>query len=376
MSNLNVIPVNTHRERLSFIKMPWQIYQNEPHWVPPLIFDQMEFLDPKKGVFYEYGEVSLFLALRNGKAVGRISSHINPRYEEIYKSGKGFFGFFECEDNLETARALFNAAENNLRLKGNKLIEGPFSFSTYDEMGVLVDGFDSDPYVMNMHNPAYYQKLIEACGFEKSVDWYAFRGRRGKTDRNIDQRYYKVRERLLKNPSIKIRSLGKTRDMNKEADIVKGIFHKAWDQNWGHIALTDREWTRFKNGLIGMVIKPMTFIAEVDGKPAGFALSIYDANQAVKKMNGRLFPFGFLHLLQLNKTDRFRLILMGVLEEYRNLGLEIAMYLNIIDKGIKNGFSEVEMSNIVETNKRMMDSLNNLDIERYKTYRIFIKKIT
>ncbi len=241
MSDLQIVPVKSHNELLSFIKMPWGIYKNDPHWVPPLIFDQLEFLNPQKGVFFEYGNALLLMALRNGRAVGRISSHINKRHNELYNDKKGFFGFFECENNLETAHALFAKAEEFLKQNKINSIEGPFSFSTYDEMGILVNGFDSDPYIMNIHNPQYYQKLLEECGFMKSVDWYAFRGRKGITDKNIDPRYYKVRDRILKNPGIKIWSMEKSRDLNIEAAIVKKIFNEAWSRNWGHITLTDRE---------------------------------------------------------------------------------------------------------------------------------------
>jgi GNAT superfamily N-acetyltransferase len=375
MDSLVIKSASTKSGRLKFIKMPWPIYQNDPHWVPPLIFDQNHFLDPAKGEFFEFGEVELLLAYRGNKPVGRISAHINRRHEEMFHDKKGFFGFFECENNPETARALFESASGYLKKNGMKSMEGPFNFNIYDEMGLLVDGFDSDPYIMNTHNPAYYRGLFEKNGFIKSVDWYAFRARRGKTDANLDEKFYKIRDRTLKNSSVTIRQARGRKYINQEAEIVRSIFSKAWSKNWGHVDLTEREWLRIKSALSEMVIFPLTVIAEVNGSPVGFALSIYDANQALKKMNGRLLPFGFRHLLEIDKTDRFRLILMGVLEEYRGKGLEAAMYLSVIEEAVKRGFNECEMSNIVETNTPMISSLEHLDVERYKTYRIYIKDI-
>jgi hypothetical protein len=335
----------------------------------------MEFLDPEKGVFFEYGEARLFIAERNGKAVGRISAHINKRHEETYHDNKGFFGFFECEDNGETAKALFTEAEKYLKSMGKTSIEGPLSFSIYDEVGILVDGFDTDPYVLNVHNRDYYGKLIENNGFKKSVDWFAFRTRKGVTDKALDPRYFKIRDRVLKNPSVNIYSLeGKNIDV--QAEKLKSIFHSAWSSNWGHVNFTDHEFNRLKSALKMMYIDKLSFFAEYNGKPVGFALSIYDANEAVKKMNGRLFPFGIFHLMQLKKTRRFRLILLGVLEEYRHLGLEIAMNMNVIENGLKLGFTEAEESLIVETNERMLNTMEHLKADRYKTYRIYTKEIS
>ncbi len=374
MTNLKIKTVKTKADRLEFIKLAWNFYRNDPHWVPPLIFDQIKFIDPGKGVFFDYGEAMLFIAERDDKPVGRISAHINNRHEQTFHDNKGFFGFFECENSRETAKALFAEAEKFLKAKGKKSIEGPLSFSIYDEVGVLVDGFDTDPYVMNVHNPAYYGKLIENSGFKKSVDWFAFRTKKDETDRFLDPRYLKIRERVLKNPAINIYSM-KGRNIAEHAEKLKTIFHNAWNSNWGHVNFTDREFSRMTEAIKMMFIDRLTFFAEYKGKPVGVALSLYDANVAVKKMNGRLFPFGFIHLLRIKNTNRFRLLAMGVLEEYRHLGIEIAMIMNVIEKGIELGFVEAEESLIVETNEKMLDSMKHLKADSYKTYRIYTKDI-
>ncbi len=164
------------------------------------------------------------------------------------------------------------------------------------------------------------------------------------------------------------------KELDKDAEMVREIFNSAWSKNWGHLNLTDKEWLRLKEALVSLVIFDLTFIVEVKGKPAGFVLCVYDANPVIKEMNGRIFPFNFLKLLKIPKVNRFRLMLMGVLEEYRNMGLEILMYISVIEKA-KELFEEVEMSNIVETNLPMLQSLKHLAVEKYKTYRIYGKRI-
>ncbi len=374
MLPIEIRRVRTRADRAVFVKMAWRFYGKDSPWVPPLISDQMEFLDPAKGVFFGHGEAELFLAYRGEIPVGRISAHINRRHDDLYGRDKGFVGFFECDDDPEAAKALFTSAEAWLRGKGRKIAEGPMSFGVYDETGILVDGLDSPPYLLTGYNPPYYGALFEKCGWEKSVDWYGFRGRAGFTDAKLDPRYHRLTEKVLKREGIVIRSMDVKNNLEREAEIVRSIFSKAWDENWGHVPLSDLEFARLKESIVRMVVPELCLVAELGGKPIAFTLSAYDANIAVKKTNGRLFPFGFITLLTgIKKTDRFRLILMGVLDGYRKQGIEIAMYTRIIEQGIRMGFKETEMSMIVETNQRMLASIGHLPVEKYKTWRIYRK---
>jgi GNAT superfamily N-acetyltransferase len=308
--------------------------------------------------------------------VGRISAHINRRYDDLFGADKGFVGFFECENDVATSRALFNAAENWLRTRGKGSAEGPMSFGVYDEAGILIDGFDTPPYLLTVYNPSYYRGLFEACGWEKSVDWFAYRGRKGVTDENLDPRYARLSQRVMKRDGMKVRTMDIKGNLEREAEIVKGIFADAWNENWGHVPLSDKEFERFKESLAQIVIPELSLIVELDGKPVAFTLSAYDANQAVKRTNGRLFPFGFLVLLTgIKKTNRFRLILLGVREEFRSQGIEIALISRIIEDGIRLGFHEAEMSMVVENNDKMISSIDHLLAEKYKTWRIFRKDL-
>jgi len=376
MLPIEIRRVRTPRDRSVFVKMAWPIYRNDPHWVPPLIGDMTAFLDPDKGVFFEHGEAELFLAYRGDHPVGRITAHINRRHDQYFGAGKGFVGFFECENDREASTALFSAAGNWLREKGRTSAEGPMSFGVYDELGVLIQGFDTDPYVLTSHNPAYYRELFEEAGWEKSIDWYAFRGRTTTFQEKLDPRYFKLAQRVLRREGIHVRSIDVTHHLDREAGIVQDIFATALSRNWGHVPLSDKEFARLKEGVRQFVVEDLSFIVELDGKPIAFALSIYDANQAVKKVNGRLFPFGFITLLaSMKKTKRFRLILMGVLEEHRRQGLEVAMYAHVIEQGIRRGFEEAEMSMIVESNEPMINSIERMPVERYRTWRIYRKDL-
>ena len=374
-----MVPIEIHRvrtknDRTAFVKSAWRFYGDDPHWVPPLIGDQLSFIDPARGPFFAHGDAELFLAHRGETPVGRISAHVSKRYDEVFNDGKGFVGFFECENDAETAGALFDAAATWLRARGRKMMEGPMSFGVYDETGILIDGFDTDPYVLTSHNPPYYRELFEAQGWEKSIDWYAYRGRAEAFRRELDPRYFTLAQRVLKRDGLSVRPMDAAHHLEREAAIVKSIFDKAWSRNWGHVPLSDEEFGRLKEGVKHFVVPELSFVVEMEGSPVAFALSIYDANQAVKKVDGRLFPFGFLTLMTgMRKTRRFRLVLMGVLEEYRRQGIEVALYARVVQEGLRRGFEEVEMSMIVESNEAMIASAERLPVERYRTWRIYRK---
>ena len=374
MGSLEIKEVTGERGRLAFIKMPWQVYSDDPNWVPPVIADQKTFLNPRKGVFFEHGQARLFMATRDGQPVGRISAHINSLHDELWHDGKGFFGFFECEDNQQTADALFASAEEYLLKNGKTTCEGPLNFGIYDEVGVLIDAFDSPPYVLNVHNPPYYRTLIENAGYSKSIDWFAFRGKLRDYEK-VDQKMTRLKDRALSRAGLTVRSVN-MKSIKKEADIAKSIFDSAWDKNWGHVPVTETEWRRLVHEMVPVLVPELTLIAEKNGNPVGFTITAYDANVAVKMINGRLYPLGFIKLLRnLKKTKKIRLFLSGVLEQYRGRGVEIALFMTVAQKGYEMGFDEMEMSLIVEDNEPMINSLKYFPVKVEKTYRIFKKPL-
>jgi GNAT superfamily N-acetyltransferase len=376
MLPIEIRRVRTRRERKDFVTCTWRFNAGYPCWVPPLISDTLKFINPDRGVFFDHGEAELFMAYRGADPVGRISAHVNRLHDERHGPGTGFVGFFECEESSETAGSLFNAAGNWLRARGRRIAQGPLSFGIYDEVGVLVEGFDSPPFVLTPHNPPYYARLFEENGWRKSVDWYAFRGRNGVTDRDVDPRFGRFSERVLKRPGLTVRNLDPKVNLARDVKIVQSIFNTAWDANWGHVPITDREFDRLKEAVLRMLIPEISPLIEVDGKPAAFALALCDANVAVKRIGGRLFPFGWITLLStMRRTNRFRLVLMGVLEEFRGQGLEAALYHQVVREAIRLGYREIEMSQIVETNTAMLASLDHWPVERSKTWRIYEKDL-
>jgi hypothetical protein len=375
MSRLEIRPARSERERMRFIRFAWQVYAQDPCWVPPLTADLRQFINPKKGVFFQNGDAELLLAYRDGKPVGRLSVQVSRRHHAIYNDGKGFFGFFECMNDPEAAVALVRQAEAYLAQHGCTRIEGPYNFTIYDEIGVLVEGFDSMPYVMNVHNPPYYGELLEGVGLRKAVDWYAFRVKREAVESRWPERLARLSDHISSRKGVTIRPMDRAHFW-RDATIVKTIFNQAWSRNFGHVPMTDNEFKRVTSALKHLIIPELSFVAEINGQPVGFALSTYDANLVVREIDGRLFPFGFIKLLrQTKKVKRFRMMLMGVLERYRNRGYEVAFYVQTIRKGIEMGMVECEVSNIVETNEPMLKSLANLPTERHKVYRIYEKSL-
>ncbi|MCA9127464.1 MAG: hypothetical protein KDB22_10275 [Planctomycetales bacterium] len=373
MGPIKIRPVESARDRAAFMMMPWEIYGDCPNWVPPLLSDQKSILDPAVGPFYRNGEVKLWLAERNGRPVGRISSHLSARHDQLIGGSKGYFGFFECEDNQETARALFEAAETHLRSKARTEVEGPYNFTIYDEIGILVDGFDTPPAIMVRHNPAYYQRLIESLGYEKAVDWHAYRCEVSPTQ--LSERMGRIAMRIENRKEVNIREVN-LRAYDQDARTVKRLFDLAWRQNWGHIPLSDEEFWYGAKGLKMLIVPGLSYIVEVKGEPIGIAISVYDINPLIKRIDGRLLPFGFLRLmLGVKKMKRFRMLLMGVDPKHRGRGYEIAMYAKAIRKATSLSFDEAEMSLILENNEPMMHSIQQLSSQLAKRLRIYRKDL-
>lgn len=367
---LSIKPVETTRDLSRFIRLPWTIYQNDSLWVPPLIHDQKRFLSINKGPYFEHGKAQYWLAFKDNHPVGRIAAHISGQYEQYRDRETGFFGFFESINDQTVAQKLFEHAEQWLEKHGKSRILGPQSFGLYDIAGLLYDGFDTPPPILLAHNPPYYRDLLERCGFRKAIDWYAFLV--NKTVR-LDPRLWRVRDRILRRPNLSIIPLD-PKKIDQAAKDIKPIFANAWKENWGHVPFSEKEFAYMVHELSQVLVPELTYLAYLDGQCIGFSLSIKDVNPALQKANGRLFPVGILKiLLHLPKIKKLRTIAMGILKEHRHKGIDIAFYLNTIEKGINMGFTESDCSIIVETNHAMIQALRDLDAQCYKTFRFYEK---
>jgi hypothetical protein len=375
MSDATVVrPVNDNHDLKQFIMAPWtlKIYENDPAWVPPLIRDQKKAFHPKKGYFFEIGEAQFFLAYRSGKLAGRISAHRNRLYEEKYDTVTGFFGFFECVNDLSVAESLIDQAALWLKSRGKSKIQGPQSFSIYDQVGFEVFGEQIMPSVGLLHTASYYGNLVEKLGFAKRVDWHCFLVKKNAAY----EKYLRfIREKIMQTQDIQYKYLTK-RDIERRSEDIHTIFNLAWRQNWGHLDLTKRQIHMLIEELKLIAVPELSIFAEKDGKTVGFIISLPDINPGLRRLNGRLHPWKLPGpYKQLKTTKRLRTIIMGVLPEFRGLRIDDVFYLLTIENGLRLGYTESDCSLIVETNRLMINALKPLMAEKYKTFRIYERDI-
>jgi len=374
---IKVFPVSTRKELKQFIMLPFKLYKNDPHWVAPLISEQINFFNPQKNPYYEHSEVQLFLAENDGEIVGRISAHTNTQHNKFHNDKVGFFGFFESINNQAVANQLIDAAYAWNKEKGKDTLRGPMNFSTNDECGLLVDGFESSPFIMMTHNKPYYLELLTQAGFKKSMDLLAYLIPR----RPTPERLQKVVDKLQKRGRFTVRSLSKSKKgLRKDLEMVFPVYTKAWERNWGFVPMTTKEFFHLIDSMIDLVMPEFFYLAFVDEQPVGFYVALPDYNQVLKKMRGRLFPFGIFHFLfGRNKINAMRVITMGVIKEYQGRGIDTVFYtrnFQIANEHKKLDIKNAEMSWILETNTMMNRIAANLGGYVHKTYSILDKKIS
>ncbi len=369
-AKIEVRPVTDKKMMMDFIKLPWTagIYKADPAWVPPVIADMKEFFDPEKGYFFEYGQADFFIAYKNGAPAGRITAHTYSLYEDKYDRETGFFGFYECIDDLAVSRALFETARDNLRAKGKKRMVGPQSFTVYDSVGFDMFNNGRMPVIGMFHFAHWYEKHALAFGFEKEVDWFCFMV---KEDGLNWEPLFAMRDEMMRQSEIQFVT-AKKRDIPRRAEDVKRIFNAAWEGNEGHIPLTDRQFEKMFSELQMVIIPELAIFAEHEGKTVGFIFSVPDANPGITALNGRLYPWRLLRLLwRVKRTRTLRTILMGVMPEYRGRNIDQILILKTIEIGLGMGFNQSDCSLIVESNVKMIGALKYVNADRYKGYRVF-----
>lgn len=368
MSTVHVRPVRTSSDEKVFIKFQWKIYEGNPYWVPPLLMDRRKLIDKKKNPFYKHAEMELFLAERNGTVVGRIGAIINHNHNKEHKDNVGFFGFFECIDDQSVANALFDAARLWLSARGMSAMRGPASPSVNDEYGLLVDGFEKPPAILMAYNPAYYVHLVEAYGFAKAKDLFAYYVHK---DKVFTERSVRVTEALKKREGIAFRPLN-MKDFNNEVKTIRDLYNRGWSRNWGEVPMTEEEFQYVARDLKPVVNSELVIIAEVKGKPVGFALSVPDLNIVLKKnKKGYLIP-GLIRLMLFKKRiDFVRIIILGVLPEYLNSGIGGVLFYEAGRRAVAQGYPHGEASWVVEDNVRMNRGAQLMRGEKTKTYRIY-----
>lgn len=371
--NLKIEPLKTKKELREFIKLPWEIYKNDPYWVPPLIMDMKKILNRKKNPFFQHSEAEFFLARQNGEVVGRIAAILNNNHNRYHNEKTGFFGFFESVNDLQVTRELMNTAQSWVKAKGMSTLRGPMNFSTNESCGLLIEGFDSSPVLMMPYNPEYYINLMEASGLTKIKELYAYYFDR---DLPIPERFAALAKRTHRDKSIHFRTLNLKHVWN-EVEHIRNIYNEAWSKNWGFVPMTVAEFNYMAKELKPIADSDIIYIAEINGEPAGFSLALPDYNQILKHVNGRLFPFGIFKLLWEKKNiTRIRVLTLGVKHKYQNKrGLAPTFYYETYTRGKKKGYSLGEFSWILEDNVLMNRALEGLGAKLYKKYAIYEKRI-
>jgi len=367
---IQIILVEDKGQLDKFIKFPWKVYKSNPYWVPPLISERKKFLNPKENPFFSHAKVKLFLAYKDRKPVGRIAAVIDRQYIDYYKENVGYFGLFETLKDYSIAVSLFNEAEKFLKENGMQKILGPMNLSTNHECGLLMEGFNLPPTAMMPYNPQYYQEYIERYGFKKAKDLHSYFIDFGKFDNGI---FEKIKKRMSYK-DFKIRPI-RLNDPEEEKKI-KDIYNSIWSENWGFVPLTKEEFSYIAKELKRILIPDLALAVEKDGELVGFNLCIPDINQVLKKINGRLFPFGIFKWLYFSrKIDLTRGLTVGIKKEYRHT-LGPLLYLKIAEVSKEKGYHKWEIGWVLEDNNIVNNAImRKLNPKLYKKYRIFAKDL-
>lgn len=373
--SVDVRPVETRAERKAFARFPWRIYPGSyPAWVPPLLSEEYQRIDPARNPFFQHGAAQLFLAYRDGEPAGRIAAIENRLHNEFHDDKVGFFGFFESQQDDEVASALLDAAAAWVRGRGLTSLRGPTNFSTNEECGLLVENFEAPPYVLMTYHPPYYADLLEGWGLTKVKDLLAHEV----TDVEFDQERFAGLERLIARSKldIRLRSLDMKR-FEEEVELVRDLYNAAWERNWGFVPMSDAEVEHMAKQLKQVVDPELVLFGEINGEPAGFALVLPDIYQAIRHANGRLLPFGLFKILwHMRRINGIRIITLGLKEEFRRSGLAAKLYLEIFKRGSAKGHTHAESSWILEDNHLMVSGVERMGFTHYKTYRLYERGVT
>ena len=371
--SIEIRRVESRSDLRKFIQLPYQLYKYNPVWVPPLLIEQKDLVDKKRNPFYKHAEADFFLAYKNGNLVGRIAAILNYNHNKFQNENIGFFGFFESIEDKDVAFKLFETAEKWVRDRGLDAIRGPVNPSTNDTCGFLIKGFEKPPVVMMPYNYGYYAEFCESYGFKKVRDLYAYYIDKNMLKPEVMSKLERAVNIILKRRNATIRPIN-MRKLKDEIQKVKEIYNNAWSKNWGFVPLTDEEIDHIAKSLKQIVVPELALFAEVDGKPVGFSLSIPDINQALKHLNGRLFPFGIFKLMwYMRKITMIRVLIMGLIEKYRLSGIDGAFYYYTIKNGLAKGYTAAELGWVLEDNEPMKRVAENIGSTPYKKYRIYQK---
>ncbi|HKI67628.1 MAG TPA: hypothetical protein VJ989_10230 [Solirubrobacterales bacterium] len=373
MPGVEISPVRSRRELKQFVDLPYRLHAGTP-WVPPLKLERRMFLSRRLNPYFKHGEAEYFLARRGGRVVGRASAQVDRAFNEFHDSRWGMFGFLELEDDEEAMAALLAAAEGWLRERGCERMVGPMDFSMNEESGVLVEGFDLQPLVRQPWQPPYYQRLCEGAGLEKAMDLYSWA-------LDISDRkdmlpvLFELDEKAREEHGVRIRKMSR-RHLRKEMDRFAEIYNAAWAQNWGFVPYSKADLDTYTIDMHLIFSREWFMVAEKDGETIAVAITLPDINQVLKRMKGRLLPFGWWHYLNRNRiADRVRVGFLGVKPEHQHTGVAASLYVEHFDTAARMPQKGGEAGWILETNEAMNRGLEAMSAEIVKKYRVYEKPI-
>jgi GNAT superfamily N-acetyltransferase len=369
---VEVTPVSGWRELKAFIDVPFGVHANHPLWVPPLKLERWMFLSRRMNPFFSHGEAEYFLARRDGRVVGRVSAQVNDAFNDYQKKNWGWFGFLEFEDDQEVLDALLGAAEAWLRARGKERMVGPACFALNDESGVLIEGYDVRPMILQPWNPPYYQQRLEQAGMGKAMDLLMWNLEVENRDRVMPV-IWELAEKAQSEHGIRVRPM-RRRQLRKDMDAFAEVYNAAWSKNWDFVPYSKKDLDAYTLDMHLAFDKHWFMIAEREdtGEVVGMAITSPDLNQVLEKMRGRLLPLGWWHFLRKGRiTDRVRVGFLGVKPEYQHTGVAAKLYQMHFDAAEARPQKGGEMGWILETNTAMnrgMEAMGGRVVKRYRVY--------
>ena len=367
--------VETRRDQRAFLNLEKHLYRNDPNWVPPIWQVRKELVGFKPHPFYDDAECRAFLVEVDGRVTGRVVAIINHGHNRLYKEKRGFFGFYECKDHPEASRALLTEASRWLAEQGMTEVRGPVHPSLNYEVGLLVEGFDSPPTFMIPHNLPYYERLLTEFGFEKTQDLYSYRASVDMLD-SLDPKLQFVIDEATKRFNVTCRPISKA-NFKKDVRVFLEIYNQSLQQTWGYVPMSVAEIDHQAKGLQFLIAPDLTSIAEIDGRPVGSGFGLLDFNPIIKKIGGKLFPFGWFHLLMGKKNlECVRIISTNVLPEYQKWGLGLVTLSRLTPEVLKHGIKVGEFSWVLESNSLSRGTIERGGATRSKIHRLYDRTLS
>lgn len=369
--NLRVTLADTPSDLRRFVEVPYDFYARDPHWVPPLRRDELRRFSSKHNAFLEHADITTWLATSNGGVRGRIAAIEDRLYEQYHGERIAWFGFLEA-DSAETVAILVRTVEQWAVARRLPIVRGPVNPSLNESGGLLIDGFDADPYALMPYNGPAYARFLEAAGYRKAKDLFAWIIN---PQADLPDRIRRLADRAARRQRITVRP-ARLRAFDAELATMQSVYRVAWQANWGFVPPTDAEIRQLAVELKPILDPELLLFAEIDGRTVACVVAIPDVNQVLKKMRGRLFPFGLLHFLNKNRIiTQLRLLLLGVLPEYRNRGLYPLLISEIQRRAKARGYRAAELSWTLEDNDEINAGIAAAGGRHYKTYRVYEKPV-